>query len=334
MCYIYPSRIKPTQQPITSVPVMRSIDRNNQCNMKHRCRQSGSGCYSQLMILSTPKTTSYAEIHSESATKLRYKCSMLYSDEVWREEVEKKKVELCDQDKDKELSPHALSRPTTEATLPTAYIRCSTSNSIKRRYEHASAIHAMISGISRLLGLSFLFCLGLPFALFALFTTTLALGTLLLRLIFVYFDLLLAVLNGAIVSSSPPTPLASPSVKPARRKKHTTPPTPSAALRKTPSFASLVGSGTDRDFEGLGGWRYPESTEEEAVWMNMNRHLELPASPAATRKHRRTGTGNGTQSPLVTRTLARTSGSASPEGYFSIRVESREGMGLSSRGDA
>jgi hypothetical protein len=68
--------------------------------------------------------------------------------------------------------------------------------------------------------------------------------------------------------------------------------------------------------------------------MNMNRHLELPASPAATRKHRRTGTGNGTQSPLVTRTMARTSGSASPEGYFNIRVESREGMGMSSRGDA
>jgi hypothetical protein len=207
--------------------------------------------------------------------------------------------------------------------------------SVKKRYEYAITTQAMISGVSRLLGLSFLFCLGLPFALFALFTTTLALGTLLLRLIFVYLDLLLAVLNGAIISSSPPTPLASPSVKSARRKKHTTPPTPSAALRKTPSFASLVGSGTDRDFEGLGGWRYPESTEEEAVWMNMNRHLELPASPAATRKHRRTGTGTGTgtQSPLVTRTMARTSGSASPEGYFSIRVESREGMGLSSRAD-
>ncbi|KAH0006850.1 hypothetical protein KCU78_g12089, partial [Aureobasidium melanogenum] len=189
----------------------------------------------------------------------------------------------------------------------------------------------MIAGISRLLGLSLLFCLGLPFALFALFTTTLALGTLLLRLLFVYFDLFLAILNGAIVPSTPPTPLASPSARPARRKKHATPPTPSAALRKTPSFASLVGSGTDRDFEGVGGWRFPESADEEAIWLNMNRYLELPASPAATRKHRRTGTGNGTQSPMVTRTMARTPGSASPEGYFSIRVESREGLGLSSR---
>ncbi|KAG9889204.1 hypothetical protein KCU94_g15823, partial [Aureobasidium melanogenum] len=134
-----------------------------------------------------------------------------------------------------------------------------------------------------------------------------------------------------MVPSTPPTPLASPSARPARRKKHATPPTPSAALRKTPSFASLVGSGTDRDFEGVGGWRFPESADEEAIWLNMNRYLELPASPAATRKHRRTGTGNGTQSPMVTRTMARTSGSASPEGYFSIRVESREGLGLSSR---
>ncbi|KEQ90298.1 hypothetical protein AUEXF2481DRAFT_34079 [Aureobasidium subglaciale EXF-2481] len=189
--------------------------------------------------------------------------------------------------------------------------------------------------MSRLLGLSFLFCLGLPFALFALFTTTLALGTLLLRLLFVYFDLFLAILNGAIVPSSPPTPLASPSaVLPTRRKKHNTPPTPSAALRKTPSFASLVGSGTDRDFEGVGGWRFPESADEEAVWMNINRHLELPASPAATRKHRRTGTGNGAQSPMVARTMARTPGSASPEGYFNIRVESRDDLGMTSRGNA
>lgn len=237
-------------------------------------------------------------------------------------------------DTSKTLSlPHTVSRLTTETALSTAYTRYSTFDPFAWRNEHASVIHAMISGISRLLGLSFLLCLGLPFALFALFTTTLALGTLLLRALFVYFDVLLAILNGAIVSSSPPTPFTSPSARPARRKKHNTPPTPSAALRKTPSFASLVGSGTDRDFEGLGGWRYPESTEEEAVWMNMNRHLELPASPAATRKHRRTGTGNGIQSPLMTRTMARTSGSASPEGYFNIRVESREGMGLSSRGD-
>lgn len=198
---------------------------------------------------------------------------------------------------------------------------------------HASRTHTMISGLSRLVGLSFLVCLGLPFALFALFTTSLALGTLLFRLLFVYFDLFIAILNSAMVPSSPPTPLPSPSAKPARRKKHTTPPTPSAALRKSPSFASLVGSGSDRDFEGVGGWRFPVSADEEAVWMNMNRYLELPASPAVARKHRRTGTGNGTQSPLVARGMTRTSGSASPEGYFSIRVESREGLGLSSRSD-
>lgn len=179
----------------------------------------------------------------------------------------------------------------------------------------------MISGLSRLLGLSFLFCLGLPFALFALATTTLAIGTLLLRLVFVYFDLFLALLNGAIASPTQSPPRTHAPHKHHRRKR-STPPTPSTpGMRKVPSFASLVGSGTDRDYEGVGGWRFTESADEEAVWMGMNRNLELPASPAVARKHHRRSLTGGQASPLLSRSMPRTSGSASPEGYFNIKIE-------------
>jgi hypothetical protein len=229
-----------------------------------------------------------------------------------------------------ELSPHPLG-----SRLVYSALRSTVSNhQLFELHSTNPCRKGMISMLSRLLGLSLLFCLGLPFALFALLTTGLALGTLLFRVLCAYLDLFLALVNGVMSPSHPAAPLSSPNVKPARRRKHATPPTPISTLRKTPSFASLVGSGTDRDFEGVGGWRFPESADEEAVWLNINKNLELPASPALVRKHRRTGTGTGSQSPVLTRTVARTSGSASPEGYFSIRVESREGMGMSSRGNA
>jgi len=81
-------------------------------------------------------------------------------------------------------------------------------------------------------------------------------------------------------------------------------------FHKTSSFASLIGTGTTRDYEGVGGWRISNNEEDDALWMGMNSQLELPAvfptsitssssalsSPElsrASKTHRRSFTGSG-----------------------------------------
>lgn len=180
-----------------------------------------------------------------------------------------------------------------------------------------------------LLGIPILLLVSLPLAIFAAFTTSLAFTTLLLRVLVVYVELGLALLQAAISPSTSTTqgfsalnlsqsPLREVRVTSRRSSTTGTPP------KKTSSFASLAGSGTNRDYEGVGGWRLPGKEEEEDVWQNMNSRLELPATP---RRHRRSLTGGSQRvvfsltpesgrSPGIVRT--RTPGTASPEGYFSM----------------
>jgi hypothetical protein len=168
----------------------------------------------------------------------------------------------------------------------------------------------------------------IPLVFFAFLTSTIAFTTLLIRVSIVYFELTLALIRSALFTE--------PS-KPAKQS-HTRHHVPSNTPRrrgsvisnsssqdfahprkygpiKSESFASLVGTGGPRDYEGIGGWRDPgEDPAEEALWIGMNSRLELPAiAPTRQRNHQRSLTG-GSQ---------RWSGVWSPETMRMSPVQSR-----------
>lgn len=169
-----------------------------------------------------------------------------------------------------------------------------------------------------------------PLGIFAAITTTLAIGTLLIRVSIVYFELGLALIHSYIFA--PPSNSFSRS-----QLKHTHQPAQHHSRRrrssasssqefivgnkhgphKSDSFASLLGAGVlgpGRDFEGIGGWRDTTMTPgEEALWINMNSRLELPAPTIERRKHQRSSTG-GSQ---------RWSGNWSPEAMRMSPAQSR-----------
>lgn len=47
--------------------------------------------------------------------------------------------------------------------------------------------------------------------------------------------------------------------------------------------------GPTRDFEGVGGWRIGDPSDDDALWTNINSRLELPAHHE--RRHKRSLTG-------------------------------------------
>lgn len=192
-----------------------------------------------------------------------------------------------------------------------------------------------------------LLLLSIPLATFAVVTTALAFWTLLFRVSIVYVELFLALLRAYITPAQPSVielPPLSPIKERAIHKRRANSSASSLGGTETPknpptkseSFASLVGTGQNRDFEGVGGWRVSGNEEEEALWMSMNSRLELPAAPA--RRHERSFTGGSQRftfaSPEVGRSpglMLKTpggkhwqrhsmSGTASPEGYFSVPV--------------
>lgn len=185
--------------------------------------------------------------------------------------------------------------------------------------------------VNRLLGLPVLLFIGLPFAGFAIFTTSVAFATLFVRVFIIYVDLGLALVQSALYSSKstdevvpPPQSLFSDNARARRRRSTAGSNTPPKTVRKTSSLAALINSSRDRDFEGVGGWRISGNDDEEALWMGMNARLELPATSPIGRKHRRSLTGGSLRfgSPEIGRSPAamrsRTPGTASPEGYFSM----------------
>lgn len=207
----------------------------------------------------------------------------------------------------------------------------------------------MIS-VATLLSIPFIAIASIPLLSFAAFTTSLAFATLLIRVSVVYVELALALLQSALSPSSskaPARPIILPLRSPVRSEppkvghhrrgsaSSATPPPSTYSHNRNSSYASLVGIGPSRDYEGVGGWRLTsgEDQEEEATWMGMNSRLELPAlsipSPA-TKKHMRSLTSGSQKSPMLfenvspeigrspglVRNTGRLSGTASPEGYF------------------
>ncbi|KAH7052095.1 hypothetical protein B0J12DRAFT_540698, partial [Macrophomina phaseolina] len=186
----------------------------------------------------------------------------------------------------------------------------------------------------------------LPLVALAVLTTSLAVGTLLIRVSIVYFELGVALIHSWLfatnnagkqrsrASSGYSTPTrhhrrrrsSAASLLAADQSVPRRPPT------KSESFASLVSTaGPNRDFEGIGGWRMPGDGEEEALWIGMNSRLELPtALPDKHRRHQRSLTGGSQRcswspeairmSPVQSR--ARTpnghEGPSSPDEYFTM----------------
>ncbi|KAE9969396.1 hypothetical protein BLS_005389 [Venturia inaequalis] len=144
----------------------------------------------------------------------------------------------------------------------------------------------------------------IPLGIFAAITTTLAIGTLLIRVSIVYFDLLLALIRSYIFEKTKaPTPQPSPPHRHRSRRGSNFSSSSSQDFTvlgkngpsKSASFASLLGAGapgSTRDFEGIGGWRETAvNPGEEASWINMNSRLELPAPTVERRRHQRSLTG-------------------------------------------
>ncbi|KAK5118711.1 hypothetical protein LTR85_007917 [Meristemomyces frigidus] len=185
-----------------------------------------------------------------------------------------------------------------------------------------------------------LIVLSLPLAVFAIITTSLTFWLLLFRVGIVYAELFTALLHAYIspstestVTAAPPRTSPSQRTPPSKRTSRSSSSSSDLMTRnrlKSQSSATLRISTPRRDYEGVGGWRLQADDEEEALWMNINSRLELPAEQQ--RRHQRSLTGgsrvqSGVTSPELVRTpiAMRTpgrrgpgSGAASPEEYFNV----------------
>lgn len=189
----------------------------------------------------------------------------------------------------------------------------------------------------------FLFFFTIPFAILASFTTIFAFSILFFRVLIVYIELALAVIPywilGQRTSYSPPSPQIprtksfSNSTNGRRRKRRGS---TSSNLSATGSITPISGEnglglsqsiGPTRDYEGVGGWRLDNPSDDDGLWTKINSRLELPADHV--RRHHRSLTSgslpgssriNRSYSPeaLMNTSRARTppSSTTGMEGYF------------------
>lgn len=195
-----------------------------------------------------------------------------------------------------------------------------------------------------LLGPPCLLLISVPLGLFACFTTTVALSLLAVRVSVVYFELGVALLHAYVFPETPKqlrkrnVPPSTPSPPRTRHRRSSsssldTVVPPARIHTKSGSSASLLGaSDITRDFEGVGGWRFYDGEEEEALWMGLNKRLELPL--ATPRRHQRRHTGEDRwswspeatrMSPVQSRTRTPTRPTTPAEGdeYFPIQTSLR-----------
>jgi hypothetical protein len=163
-----------------------------------------------------------------------------------------------------------------------------------------------------------LLTISIPLAIFAVFTTSIAISLLSFRALVVYCQLAMAII-GAWLSPplskqvtryrSPHTP-SSARQSPNRQRHRRSSTVDTMASQDTPtnnphilclphknnSLTALIGtSELTRDFEGVGGWGVPGDDNEEALWMGFNSRLQLPAE-TPTRRHKRSLTGGASPS--------------------------------------
>lgn len=177
-----------------------------------------------------------------------------------------------------------------------------------------------------------------PLIIFAFLTTTAAISTLFLRVLLVYADLAAVLIKNQISyhqpsqSTSPPTQGSQQSPRRSSTRSSSGDQHAFGGSR-TPKSVESSGLGIysagsmQRDFEGVGGWRIPNTEGEDVLWTSMNARLELPAfGDGPHRHHRRAITASGT--PMSARTRAaeqqdvetpvtpRALGTTSPQEYF------------------
>ena len=147
------------------------------------------------------------------------------------------------------------------------------------------------------------FLVAIPLGTFAAFTTTLAFTTLLIRVLLVYLELGAVLLRNKLVGTVRPDVAAGSQRasgisevdlegRPRAKKRSSAGSgysndsmTPIAPI-ETSGLGIYGGTGLDRDYEGVGGWRLTNSKDEDELWMSMNSRLELP-SPMLNDQQRR-----------------------------------------------
>ncbi|MCJ1299431.1 hypothetical protein MMC08_002223 [Hypocenomyce scalaris] len=184
-----------------------------------------------------------------------------------------------------------------------------------------------------------LLAVSIPLASFAVLTTTLAFSTLLVRVAVIYIELGAVVLHDHISGrpigniNVPPPPKAATvgaDTASARRKSRRS----SAGSGHSEGSISTLrisennvpglysGTGVDRDFEGLGGWVFPTTDEDDGLWTAMNSRLELPATIGERkRKHQRSMTSGALPAATLESRFQR--GPRSPESFTNSPVRSR-----------
>ncbi|KUJ16814.1 uncharacterized protein LY89DRAFT_684853 [Mollisia scopiformis] len=143
--------------------------------------------------------------------------------------------------------------------------------------------------------LPFLFIFTIPIAILASITTACAFSVLLFRVTLVYIELALAViphwlLGGEITAKQLRRTKSLTNTSPGRRKRRrgSTSSNASATGMLTPvSSDNVMGlsAGPTRDYEGVGGWRIDNPSDDDALWTKINSRLELPADHV--RRHHR-----------------------------------------------
>ena len=182
----------------------------------------------------------------------------------------------------------------------------------------------------------------IPLVGFALLTTSFAFSTLFFRVLIVYAELGVALVHdqfiGQAMSELTKSPLKATSPAPDEKEHRRKSRRSSAGSGNSGSLTPKVldsnglgiynGGGIERDFEGVGGWRFPGPDHEEDLWTSMNSRLELPATVGERKRHhhRSLTSSSLSSAPLISRSPVRSRtrtpnsihvpGNASPEEYF------------------
>lgn len=162
----------------------------------------------------------------------------------------------------------------------------------------------------------FLLLFSIPLAALAFLTTVAAFFTLSVRVLIVYIELALVVAHNQLFhhyqsshsQSSVKGPPPSPTVAQQRKKKRRTSGSSACSEQGTitpksaeiTTFGLITSAGIDRDFEGVGGWRFPGPDEEDTQWTSSNSRLRLPAATREIKgKHKRSLTSGLLPSPSM-----------------------------------
>ncbi|KAL8996337.1 MAG: hypothetical protein Q9169_004137 [Polycauliona sp. 2 TL-2023] len=148
-----------------------------------------------------------------------------------------------------------------------------------------------------------------PLLLFAIFSTFAASATLLCRVLLVYADLAVVLVKSQLLYHHQPS---TTSTVPPSQAKNARPSRPPSRRRSSHSKfnecsgLAIYSAGTmERDFEGVGGWRIPNTEGEDFLWTSMNARLELPAfTDGHFRHHRRARTSGGGSSAAIATPMA------------------------------